>query len=146
MNAYEASLTKLVKIREQIGDPSEEIERIDEIIMDALYPKNLGLEFEKPDFSKVIFPNLTNKEAAQFKKNKHTFIFEVPANIESSVNGKKFIMPITKQAAEQSLYDVVNLLNLNAKVNLNGRTLSSNDIEKILNKINEMKDEFEYQD
>lgn len=55
-------------------------------------------------------------------------------------------MPIPKKMAERAFYDIANLLNLNDKVNLNGRVLSKNDIEKTLSKIEEMKDEFEYLD
>lgn len=145
INAYEANLIRLKKIQEQVSDPSEKIEGIDDIITDALYP-DVEYRFETPDFSKLTIPKLTNDQAEQLKGNTHTFVFEVPASVESSVNGKSFIMPITKQAAEQSFYDVANLLTLNDKVNLDGRALSPNDIEKILNTIKGMKDQFEYQD
>lgn len=44
-------------------------------------------------------------------------------------------------------YNIENLLKLNPEmVNFKNRKLSSNDIEKILEKIEEMKDEFEYLD
>lgn len=109
----------------------------------SIHQQLIELEFETPDFSKLHIPKLTSE---QIKEDTHTFVFKVPASVKSSVNGKNFIMPITKELAEHSFYDVANLLNLSDKVNLNGRTLSSNDIKKILNKIDEIKGEFEYQD
>ena len=49
-------------------------------------------------------------------------------------------MTITKQATEQSFYEMGNLFTLNDKVNLDSRALSPNAIEKILNTIKGLKD------
>ncbi|WP_068985146.1 helix-turn-helix domain-containing protein [Lysinibacillus xylanilyticus] len=87
---------------------------------------------------------LKEKEA---KKENHefTFTFTTPATKEIAINTNKRLVPIPREEAEKSFYDVSNLLNLDG-VNYKGRKLSPNDIKKILLVIEEMEDKFDYED
>lgn len=88
---------------------------------------------------------LLKENEAKKEKHEFSFTFTTPATKEVAINEKKHLVSIPREEAEKSFYDVNNLLNLEG-INYKGRRLSSNDIEKILLTIEDIEDEFEYED
>ncbi len=107
---------------------------------DYLSEENISIsEFFDP-MRALLKENETKKEKHEF-----SFTFTTPATKEVTINEKKHLVSIPREEAEKTFYDVNNLLNLEG-INYKGRRLSSNDIEKILLTIEDIKDEFEYED
>ncbi|WP_427107971.1 helix-turn-helix domain-containing protein [Lysinibacillus xylanilyticus] len=98
----------------------------------------------KEDGDTLVSPLLLQFEKAGGKVT-HEICFEVPAYQSRTERGITSTKIISLDQATESFLEVKNLLRLK-NVNYNGFKLSQNDIKKIISKIEEMKDEFEYQD
>ncbi len=107
---------------------------------DFLLEENISVEEFFAPMRALLKEKETKKENHEF-----TFSFTTPAMKEVAINAKKHLVPIPREEAEKSFYDVSNLLNLEG-VNYKGRKLSPNDIKKILLAIEKMEDKFDYED
>lgn len=96
------------------------------------------------DGDTLVSPLLLQFEKAGGKVT-HEICFEVPAYQSRTERGITSTKNISLDQAVESFLEVKNLLQLE-NVNYNGFKLSQKDIKKIISKIEEMKDEFEYQD
>lgn len=108
---------------------------------------NHYLEEQELTFSELVAPLRNKKSIDSFISDDHqiNIIYTVPSKKIITVDGETRLKHISRTEAVQSFYELENLLNLDG-TNFKGRKLSISDINLILSKIEEMKDEFEYQD
>lgn len=132
---------KLKEIKEILPKKIARSKKIEDDLVNILTKKVKANPLITP-FS-ISESNINNEQ----HQKSHTICFDLPAYKKEAVQGGIMTSYIPPYKALGEFYNIENLLKLNPEmVNFKNRKLSSNDIEKILEKIEEMKDEFEYLD
>lgn len=77
--------------------------------------------------------------------NSNTAEFNIPTYIEEVIDGNTVRKRLSAEDGLKRFLNITHLLQLE-NINYNGRKLSKNDIDKILKVINDMENQFEYED